>query len=151
MSTHNICFYGELEKIIPELSTDTPTKQVLYPNIVWMNWRWFKTDYAHNYVVLTEHAQLSNTYTGFARLDHSIICKKWSPIWSRVFLVPQKCETGPIFDSERHWYPVKFAIFSVKLKKLPLNYPECPLKDWSIETYVPLNKYLRVNPDMIQY
>ena len=24
MSTHNICFYGELEKIIPELSSNTP-------------------------------------------------------------------------------------------------------------------------------
>ena len=24
MSTHNICFYGETEKIIPELSANTP-------------------------------------------------------------------------------------------------------------------------------
>ena len=24
MSTHNICFYGELEKIIPELSSNIP-------------------------------------------------------------------------------------------------------------------------------
>ena len=28
MSTHNIYFYGELEKIIPELSSNTPLKQV---------------------------------------------------------------------------------------------------------------------------
>ena len=28
MSTHNICFYGELEKIIPELSSNTPPYQV---------------------------------------------------------------------------------------------------------------------------
>ena len=29
MSTHNICFYGELEKIIQELSSNTPPYQVL--------------------------------------------------------------------------------------------------------------------------
>ena len=29
MSTHNICLYGELEKIIPELSPKNPSKQVL--------------------------------------------------------------------------------------------------------------------------
>ena len=28
MSTHNICFYGEIEKIIPELSSNTPPYQV---------------------------------------------------------------------------------------------------------------------------
>ena len=28
MSTHNICFHGELEKIIPELSPNTPPEQV---------------------------------------------------------------------------------------------------------------------------
>ena len=28
MSTHNICFYGKLEKIIPELSLNTPPYQV---------------------------------------------------------------------------------------------------------------------------
>ena len=27
MSTHNICFYGELEKIIPELSSNLPSPQ----------------------------------------------------------------------------------------------------------------------------
>ena len=30
MSTHNICFYGELEKIIPELSSNMPPYQVLW-------------------------------------------------------------------------------------------------------------------------
>ena len=29
MSTHNIGFYGELKKIIPELSSNTPPYQVL--------------------------------------------------------------------------------------------------------------------------
>ena len=29
MSTHNKCFYGEIRKIIPELSPDTPPSQVL--------------------------------------------------------------------------------------------------------------------------
>ena len=29
MSTHNICFYGEIRKIIPELSPNTPSKQFL--------------------------------------------------------------------------------------------------------------------------
>ena len=27
MSTHNICFYGEIRKIIPELSSNTPPYQ----------------------------------------------------------------------------------------------------------------------------
>ena len=30
MSTYNICFYGEMEKIIPEFSLNTPPLQVLY-------------------------------------------------------------------------------------------------------------------------
>ena len=30
MSTHNICFYEELEKIIPELSSNIPLEQVLW-------------------------------------------------------------------------------------------------------------------------
>ena len=25
MSTHNICFHGELEKVVPELSSNTPS------------------------------------------------------------------------------------------------------------------------------
>ena len=29
MNTHNICFYGDLEKIIPEISSNTPPYQVL--------------------------------------------------------------------------------------------------------------------------
>ena len=29
MSTHNICFYGEIRKIIPELSPNTPPEQFL--------------------------------------------------------------------------------------------------------------------------
>ena len=29
MSTHNICFYGEIEKIIQELSSNTPPQHVL--------------------------------------------------------------------------------------------------------------------------
>ena len=33
MSTHNICFYGEIRKIIPELSSDTPPLQVLCPKL----------------------------------------------------------------------------------------------------------------------
>ena len=31
MSTHNICFYGKLEKIIPELSLNAPLYQVPCP------------------------------------------------------------------------------------------------------------------------
>ena len=34
MSAHNICFYGVLEKIIPELSPATPPLQVCYPIIL---------------------------------------------------------------------------------------------------------------------
>ena len=30
MSTYNICFYGDIRKIIPELSPDTPPYQVLW-------------------------------------------------------------------------------------------------------------------------
>ena len=30
MSTHNICFYGELEKNIQELSPNTPPQEVLW-------------------------------------------------------------------------------------------------------------------------
>ena len=29
MSTHNVCFYGELKKIIPELLSSTPSEEVL--------------------------------------------------------------------------------------------------------------------------
>ena len=32
MSTHNICFYGEIRKIIPELSPNTPSCQFLWSN-----------------------------------------------------------------------------------------------------------------------
>ena len=40
-STHNVCFYGETEKIIPELLSDTPPQQVLcrliIAEMVWAN------------------------------------------------------------------------------------------------------------------
>ena len=38
MGTHNICFYGELEKIILELSSNTPPYQV--PCIIVQRSKW---------------------------------------------------------------------------------------------------------------
>ena len=35
MSTHNICFYGELEKIIPDLSPNTPFSTLLLLNMTY--------------------------------------------------------------------------------------------------------------------
>ena len=36
MSTHNFCFYGEIRKIIPELSPNTPPQQFLRLE----HWQW---------------------------------------------------------------------------------------------------------------
>ena len=43
MSTHNICFHGKLEKIIPELSSNTPPYQVSCFNTFFFESIWVQT------------------------------------------------------------------------------------------------------------
>ena len=51
MSTHNICFYGEIRKIIPELSSNTP------PQVLWIQWdSWLKCS-AIDYSMYAVHSK----------------------------------------------------------------------------------------------
>ena len=48
MSTHNICFYGEITKIIPKLSSNTLLICSTEEDILTLNGP-FTTDYDHTY------------------------------------------------------------------------------------------------------
>ena len=60
MSTHNICFYAELEKIIPELSSNTPPQQVLSLTVGVLQ------PSQPNGIILSEVSLPNHTFTGQA-------------------------------------------------------------------------------------
>ena len=94
MSTHNICFYGEIRKIIPELSPNTP------PSHLQIRCFFFFSDeqYMYLYILISLHenrdvcthyknlteALLMSTHNVFVKLRKSI---KWLPllVWSYVY------------------------------------------------------------------